>query len=245
MSFEGAARLTDGISHSFAAEGEIAAEVVADVATAFLPELVGPARALKFGYEGASALLRWAVRKAALASRAYIRKLPATLGSKAIEAVGKKLGEQVEGIEGRIANGSPDVFTNLLCAARVDDPVTCDESQIAQGSECVSINLKPASRRLDKTKCEGTIVEASDNVYIGGPPAEASSKSKEHEAPLGEKVAGAGAAAVGGALAEGKSPAQAAVAGAKAIAKKLGTEGLSDAKKGITEDIQRGSGGEK
>jgi YD repeat-containing protein len=68
-----------------------------------------------------------------------------------------------------ILEGSGNVTTNSLPAARMDDLVQHGNAQepIVQGSGSVTINGKPAARVTDKVACGETIVQGSGNVFIG------------------------------------------------------------------------------
>jgi RHS repeat-associated protein len=82
-------------------------------------------------------------------------------------------------VEGKILQGSPNVFINGLSAARAvaqgnDNQVTCSRhppnppQYLAEGSESVFINGFPAHRKSERTTCNGKTSDASKNVFIGG-----------------------------------------------------------------------------
>ena len=75
-----------------------------------------------------------------------------------------------------IEDGSSNVYTNSLKAARVDDPVTTHTNspnthsgnKISAGSSKVNINGKAAARKGDAINCGSAINAGSGNVNIGG-----------------------------------------------------------------------------
>ena len=80
---------------------------------------------------------------------------------------------------GHINDGSPNVSTNSLPAARAiaegdSNTVLCERhgapQYVAEGSETVFINSVPATRVGDRTTCDAKVALGSDNVVIGGPP---------------------------------------------------------------------------
>jgi uncharacterized Zn-binding protein involved in type VI secretion len=75
-----------------------------------------------------------------------------------------------EHVGGPIKSGSPNVFINGKPAARVGDPLGCEDGStdtITEGSSNVFINGKPAARLGDATDHGGKISEGSPNVFIG------------------------------------------------------------------------------
>ena len=70
---------------------------------------------------------------------------------------------------GVIVQGSGDVRSGDLPAARVGDATTTPDGGVAEGSSNVFINGKPAARVGDKTNC-GVVVRGSSNVFINGKP---------------------------------------------------------------------------
>ena len=69
---------------------------------------------------------------------------------------------------GAIVEGSPNVQSGGLPAARVGDATT-PRGKVARGSRNVFINGKRAARVGDRTNC-GVIVSGSSNVFINGRP---------------------------------------------------------------------------
>lgn len=70
---------------------------------------------------------------------------------------------------GVVVQGSSDVRSGDLPAARVGDATTAPDSGVVEGSGNVFINGKPAARVGDKTNC-GVVVRGSNNVFINGKP---------------------------------------------------------------------------
>jgi uncharacterized Zn-binding protein involved in type VI secretion len=70
---------------------------------------------------------------------------------------------------GVVVQGSSDVRSGGLPAARKDDSTTTPGSGVEEGSGNVTINGKPAARLGDRTNC-GVIVRGSSNVFINGKP---------------------------------------------------------------------------
>ena len=70
---------------------------------------------------------------------------------------------------GVIVQGSGDVRSGDLPAARVGDATTTPDGGVAEGSSNVFINGKPAARVGDKTNC-GVVVRGSSNVFVNGKP---------------------------------------------------------------------------
>ena len=70
---------------------------------------------------------------------------------------------------GVVVQGSSDVQSGGLPAARVGDGTTTPGGGVVEGSSDVFINGKPAARLGDKTNC-GVVVRGSGNVFINGKP---------------------------------------------------------------------------
>jgi uncharacterized Zn-binding protein involved in type VI secretion len=70
---------------------------------------------------------------------------------------------------GVVVQGSSNVRSGDLPAARVGDATTTPDGGIVEGSSNVFINGKPAARVGDKTNC-GVVVRGSSNVFINGKP---------------------------------------------------------------------------
>jgi uncharacterized Zn-binding protein involved in type VI secretion len=71
---------------------------------------------------------------------------------------------------GVVVQGSPDVTSGGLPAARKNDATTTPQGAgVEEGSNNVIINGKPAARLGDRTNC-GVIVRGSNNVFINGKP---------------------------------------------------------------------------
>jgi uncharacterized Zn-binding protein involved in type VI secretion len=70
---------------------------------------------------------------------------------------------------GVVVQGSSDVRSGDLPAARVGDATTTPDGGVVGGSSNVFINGKPAARVGDKTNC-GVVVRGSSNVFINGKP---------------------------------------------------------------------------
>jgi len=70
---------------------------------------------------------------------------------------------------GVVVQGSSDVQSGGLPAARVGDGTTTQGGGVVEGSSNVFINGKPAARLGDKTNC-GVVVRGSSNVFINGKP---------------------------------------------------------------------------
>jgi uncharacterized Zn-binding protein involved in type VI secretion len=70
---------------------------------------------------------------------------------------------------GVVVQGSRDVQSGGLPAARAGDATTTPDGGVAEGSSNVFINGRPAARVGDKTNC-GVIVRGSSNVFINGKP---------------------------------------------------------------------------
>ena len=70
---------------------------------------------------------------------------------------------------GVVVQGSSDVQSGGLPAARVGDGTTTQGGGVVEGSSDVFINGKPAARLGDKTNC-GVVVRGSGNVFINGKP---------------------------------------------------------------------------
>jgi len=80
------------------------------------------------------------------------------------------------GVSGPIVQGSPDTFVNDRPVARIGDEVRhncphCGWGWVAEGSETVFTNERKKARRGDRVVYpggDGTIVEGSDDVFVGG-----------------------------------------------------------------------------
>jgi len=70
---------------------------------------------------------------------------------------------------GVVVQGSSNVRSGDLPAARVGDATTSPDGAVVEGSSNVIINGKPAARVGDKTNC-GVVVRGSSNVFINGKP---------------------------------------------------------------------------
>jgi uncharacterized Zn-binding protein involved in type VI secretion len=70
---------------------------------------------------------------------------------------------------GVVVQGSSNVQSGNLPAARVGDATTGPNGGVVEGSSNVFINGKPAARVGDKTNC-GVVVRGSSNVFINGKP---------------------------------------------------------------------------
>ena len=70
---------------------------------------------------------------------------------------------------GVVVQGSSDVQSGGLPAARVGDGTTTPGGGVNEGSSDVFINGKPAARLGDRTNC-GVVVRGSSNVFINGKP---------------------------------------------------------------------------
>ena len=70
---------------------------------------------------------------------------------------------------GVVVQGSPDVLSGGLPAARQNDATTTPGTGVEEGSSNVIINGRPAARLGDRTNC-GVIVRGSNNVFINGRP---------------------------------------------------------------------------
>ena len=70
---------------------------------------------------------------------------------------------------GVVVQGSQDVTSGGLPAARQNDSTTTPGTGVEEGSSNVIINGKPAARLGDRTNC-GVIVRGSSNVFINGRP---------------------------------------------------------------------------
>jgi len=70
---------------------------------------------------------------------------------------------------GVVVQGSSDVLSGGLPAARQSDATTTPGSGVEEGSSNVIINGRPAARLGDRTNC-GVIVRGSNNVFINGRP---------------------------------------------------------------------------
>jgi len=70
---------------------------------------------------------------------------------------------------GVVVQGSSNVRSGDLPAARVGDATTSPDGAVVEGSSNVIINDKPAARVGDKTNC-GVVVRGSSNVFINGKP---------------------------------------------------------------------------
>ncbi|GGF20453.1 hypothetical protein GCM10011611_28120 [Aliidongia dinghuensis] len=166
----GAARFDDPVAHTHALGGFIAGALVG-VAAAIGVALVVGAVATAVAAEVATAGLATPLVAGAavtVGELAVNLVVGGWLTSKA-EEIGEKLGGESFGSpSGKITQGSPTVIINGKAAARVNDKVSCDGSTLAQGSDSVFINGLPASRLHDKIHCGGAVVEASQNVFIGG-----------------------------------------------------------------------------
>jgi uncharacterized Zn-binding protein involved in type VI secretion len=79
---------------------------------------------------------------------------------------GAQSGTQPPGV---VVQGSGDVRSGDLPAARVGDATTTPDGGVVEGSSNVFINGKPAARVGDKTNC-GVVVRGSNNVFINGKP---------------------------------------------------------------------------
>lgn len=72
---------------------------------------------------------------------------------------------------GSIVEGSPNVITNGLNTARLNDRVVCmihGPQVIATASQTVRANGRGVARLDDLISCGAVIVTASPNVYAGG-----------------------------------------------------------------------------
>ncbi|MBL9026491.1 MAG: PAAR domain-containing protein [Myxococcales bacterium] len=73
--------------------------------------------------------------------------------------------------QGKIVDGARTVYTELQRAAKAhpDTRVDChDPEYVCTGSSTVFIEGRAASRRGDFTKCGGIVMDASNQVFIGG-----------------------------------------------------------------------------
>ena len=70
---------------------------------------------------------------------------------------------------GVVVQGSSDVRSGGLPAARQNDSTTTPGTGVEEGSPDVIINGRPAARLGDRTNC-GVIVRGSSNVFINGRP---------------------------------------------------------------------------
>jgi uncharacterized Zn-binding protein involved in type VI secretion len=70
---------------------------------------------------------------------------------------------------GVVVQGSSDVLSGGLPAARQNDSTTTKGTGVEEGSPDVIINGRPAARLGDRTNC-GVIVRGSNNVFINGRP---------------------------------------------------------------------------
>jgi len=70
---------------------------------------------------------------------------------------------------GVVVQGSSNVQSGDLPAARVGDATTTPNGGVVEGSSNVFINGKPAARVGDRTNC-GVVVRGSSNVFINGKP---------------------------------------------------------------------------
>jgi uncharacterized Zn-binding protein involved in type VI secretion len=70
---------------------------------------------------------------------------------------------------GVVVQGSSNVQSGNLPAARVGDATSNPDSGVVEGSSNVFINGKPAARVGDKTNC-CVVVRGSSNVFINGKP---------------------------------------------------------------------------
>lgn len=193
MAYERAARLNDPVGKAYATEGAIAGAAIGE----FLAMVITPPpwkaltllRALLpirrlwgtfpiWAYQGGR--LRPGIRpwvattayrlnsRVTKAMRERLRTLPGSRVAAAATALGSQLGSQIVVVNGLVAEGSLNVYTNERPAARVDDAVTCHGSQIKTGSDIITINLRPAARVADETKCGDVIADGSPNVMMGG-----------------------------------------------------------------------------
>jgi len=70
---------------------------------------------------------------------------------------------------GVVVQGSSDVLSGGLPAARHSDATTTPGTGVEEGSSNVIINGRPAARLGDRTNC-GVIVRGSNSVFINGRP---------------------------------------------------------------------------
>lgn len=164
-----AARLHDPVAHSHALAGFIVGAAVGVVASFAAAAVIGVVvGGLEVATAGLATPLILGVAATALefGANAYV----GTKITQFAESTGERIGsEHMCAPSGQVAQGSPNVFINGLPAARASDAETCDAGVVAQGSASVFINGLPAARLTDKTSCGGQIVDASRNVFIGGP----------------------------------------------------------------------------
>jgi uncharacterized Zn-binding protein involved in type VI secretion len=244
MTYEKAARKFDPVEHTYAAEGGLMAGIAWAIVTEILPtkpseiwKLIPVTKIFtvaRLGWMGIKGLQGYnKIRKA----QAFIHKrggrvVDAAVGfgaEQAGEAIGSQFSYTTEGIK----EGSPDVFTNIRPAARVDDPVVCDSSQIAQGSKLVSINKKPATRKGDKTKCNGYVIDGSSDVYIGGEPTESTEiKERSYFLPGLKGAVGGATKGVVRALNDGR------IKKMSTLLKRMGKNAAQDASKGAKEGFR-------
>lgn len=106
---------------------------------------------------------------------------------------------------GFVAEGSPNVFINMLPAGRAvaegdDNKAICKKhppfppQYLAEGSSTVFINDYPAHRVKDRTTCDAKTSEGSPNVFIGGQALQTREIKPEIPAILGTVGAVAGIA---------------------------------------------------
>lgn len=166
-----AARLHDPVAHSHALGGFVAGALVGLAAAAGVAIVVGLA-ATAIAAEVATAGLATplvagvAVTVGEFAVNMYVGGKLAGLAEDAGEALGSK---SMGAPSGEVSQGSTDVFTNSLPAARVTDLESCHAGMIAEGSASVFINGLPAARVGDKLTCGGVVIGGSGNVFICGP----------------------------------------------------------------------------
>lgn len=217
MSTMPAARHHDPVDHDFSTLGGLVGAVVGDLIGTLLPKT--PAKLHPIGKfpvwagwvkQTAFRIKSFAIKKA----RKTVENAPQTAASKGGAAGGAAAGSQVHSASQEIKDGSDNVFTNKRRAARILDPVTCDESIIAEGSLTVIINERPASRKGDQTKCGGTILEGSPDVFFGGPKTTQTKIGKKDYGLLGAVGKGA-ASGAGKAAMKGKDPVAGGVEGGK------------------------------
>lgn len=166
-----AARLHDPVAHSQALGGFVAGALVGLAAAAGVAIVVGLA-ATAIAAEVATAGLATplvagvAVTVGEFAVNMYVGGKLTGLAEDAGEALGSK---SMGAPSGEVSQGSTNVFTNGLPAARVTDLESCHAGMIAEGSASVFINGSPAARVGDKLTCGGVVIGGSGNVFIGGP----------------------------------------------------------------------------
>jgi len=129
---------------------------------------------------GHSPAMSWLIQGLAIGAAVGLAAI-AIAGTGGLAAGGAGVGELLSSMSwapkdecGNIASGSPDVFFNIIPAARahVGNALCSKHSNpnpvIAMGSSTVSINKMPAARTDDKLTCGAVITNGSSNIFIGG-----------------------------------------------------------------------------